>query len=78
MFISGTKPGRLKKYFASTPFKRIAAFPYVDLSEDVKKIFSGLGINELPNELYKLYENTTKARTLFISILQDKINEVCI
>lgn len=76
MFISGTKPGRLKKYFATTPFNHIASFPYVDLSEDVKKIFSDLGIDKLPNELCKLYDNTTKARTLFASILQDKLSEV--
>lgn len=76
MFISGAKTGKLKKCYQTTPFTRVARFPYVNPSQNIKKIFSDLGITKIPNKLCKLYDNTLKSRTLFNSIIQDKLNEV--
>jgi hypothetical protein len=75
MFISGSKPGHLRRYFLGCPATQCGHFPYFHINKGVTKAFSKLGILDLAKDLYQKYGDTEKARTLFVEKVQNKIHE---
>jgi hypothetical protein len=75
MFISGSKPGHLRRYYQGVPAVNCGQFPYFHKNKVVTKLFSKLGIENLAQDLYLKYGKTEKARTLFIEEVQNKIHE---
>lgn len=73
MFMTGTKPGKIKIYYTMAPYKIVARFPYISLPARVRNIFSKLGILDLVKELYNKFGNTEEARTLFVKKCQEQI-----
>lgn len=75
MFISGSNPGKLKRYYANSPFKHISSFPYTNIPSRAKKLLLNLEVIDLAKKLYQKYGNTEETRILFIEAVQNKINE---
>ena len=75
MFISGSNPGHLRRYYQGCPAVPCGHFPYFHMNKGVTKLFSKLGILDLAKDLYQKYGNTEEARTLFIETVQNKIHE---
>jgi len=75
MMITGSKIGKIRRYYACNPFEHVATFPYTTISDDIKHILSDLGMDKIANKLFKKYGNTSEARTIFVSKFQDKISE---
>jgi len=75
MFISGSKPGHLRRYYSRCPATLCGQFPYFHINKGVTKLFLKLGIINLAKDLYSKYGNTEEARSLFIETVQNKIHE---
>jgi hypothetical protein len=75
MFISGSNPGKLRRYYQGCPANMRGEFPYFKINKGVTKVLSELGVLDLAKDLYSKYGNTEEARTLFIEAVQNKIHE---
>ncbi len=75
MFITGSNPGKLRRYYQVCPAKMCGEFPYFNINKHVTKVLSKLGVIDLAKDLYSKYGNTEEARTLFIEAAQNKIHE---
>jgi len=75
MFISGSKPGKLRRYYQGCPANPCGHFPYFHINKGVTKLFLKLEILDLAKDLHQKYGDTEKARTLFIETVQNKIHE---
>lgn len=74
MFLTGAKPGHLKRVYMTNPFKKIASFPYdSDIPSSIKNILGFINLETLK----KMNENTSRSLNLrrnYLSILKKKLN----
>lgn len=75
MILTGSKLGKVRKYFGSGQYYFISTFPYekILLPEEVNEAFEKFNVNNLSKKLNLKHGNTPKARTIFIDNLQKKI-----
>lgn len=77
MFITGSKIGRIKRYYTCTPFQAVAYFPFTDvITKEVKKMLIATGAMNIAKSVYLKHGNTSESRTEFVKLFQDKIYEV--
>lgn len=77
MMLTGSRIGKMRRYYVANPFERVDRFPYRQYPNDeVTNILTYLNVIDEVNALYSEYGNGPVSRTLFVTSLQDKLSEV--
>ena len=75
MMLTGSKIGKMRRYYSCNPFTLVDNFPYKQNDSVATDILTHLNAIDLANKLYSTYGNTPTSRTLFVDSLQIQISE---
>jgi len=76
MMLTGSKIGKMRRYYSCIPFELVDNFPYKRDDNVAIDILTHHNVMDEANALYSVYGNSPETRTLFVTLLQNKLCEV--